>query len=107
MNTITLTITIIAIVLTFIGYLLYIITKTNYDDHEETYDTIYSVYYMPLLSDRGKLIIQKHIHPNMSSEETAVYNIDEIMINIHDLISIEDLSILANIEKKGNKFIEF
>lgn len=104
-----LNITLIAIIVIACVIYLFIrvIKSVDLDNPKDTLTLSYKVYYMPLISERTKTIIRKHIFPNMTSIETAIYSIDEIMVNIHDLISIEDLSLLAEIERKGNRFIEF
>jgi len=97
---------IVAFIIAIGMYIIAVQTATP-DPNEEIYKTHYTVYYMPPLSVEGKQTIQKHITPNMSSEETAIYSIDDIMININAIMPVSDLSFLARIEKRGIEFIEF
>ena len=85
---------------------LYAVATAELDPTEKQYATAYVVYYQPNISVEGKRVIKTNINPSMSSEEAELYNIENIFLQLKDKLSIEDLSFLANLEKRGIEYIE-
>ena len=89
-----------------LALVLYAMLTAPYDPTEKQYATAYVVYYQPNISVEGKRVIKTNINPSMSSEEAELYNIENIFLQLKDKLSIEDLSFLANLEKRGIEYIE-
>lgn len=85
---------------------LYAIATAKLDPTEKQYATSYVVYYQPNISDDGKRIIRSNINPTMSSEDSFLYSIEDIFLQVKDDLSVQDLSFLANLEKRGIEYIE-
>lgn len=83
-----------------LAIIVYAMLTAPIDSNEKNYAITYVVYYQPNISVEGKNIIKTNLNSTMSSLNTFVYKIEDIFLQVKNDMPIQDLSFLANLEKR-------
>lgn len=91
-----------------VGLLIILVAIMNAqnDPNEKQYNSTYVVYYNPPISNECKETIKRNIEPSATCSDTEMFEINRIF-NIKEMLTIETLSFLNRLEKRGVDYIEF